>query len=444
MPRPFILCVNDDGYVFHPSVQCADFTSMSLCRHCVRHTVPHMNHSLSFVSLVSLPPLSAHVAPPLIVVAAAHRYAATGLQTVARALSEFADVLVVAPASNQSAKSMSLSLGTPLEVLEHTADGDAFRVFSVSGTPVDCVIAAFHHMLPQLKLKTPDLVVSGINHGGNLGADVMVSGTVGAAMYASLHYAVPSVAASVVFHSATSQPTSAAGRVKETLEFGTAAPFVAAFCQHVLAQVAAHPFLNEVTFNINVPNTRTDAPPPSTYRLCSSGVVNYVGPALVPIEDKPNTYFLGGVPAFADIPGSDCDAVVGNVIAVTPLAAGSPAGTYREELDRLGPMRSSAPAFEASAPAVPAPATDVPEETMVLKRSRMVQPSALLCPRSVEWLHGHTELAGFTALPSTVQSPAAAAAAAAAQRSRLWEWGVAALAGAVLGVAAGHALATRR
>ena len=99
---------------------------------------------------------------------------APGIQTLAAALRRVAQVTVIAPDRNRSGASNSLTLGRPLRV---TAAGE--RAYTVDGTPTDCV----HLGLSCLLLDDPpDLVVSGINHGANMGDDVLYSGTVAAAM----------------------------------------------------------------------------------------------------------------------------------------------------------------------------------------------------------------------------------------------------------------------
>jgi 5'-nucleotidase len=98
------------------------------------------------------------------------------LERIARALSK--DVWVVAPETEQSATSHSLTLRRPLRTRRLSR-----RRYSIDGTPTDCVLLAQHHIL---KDHPPDLVLSGINHGGNLGEDVTYSGTVAAAMEAAI------------------------------------------------------------------------------------------------------------------------------------------------------------------------------------------------------------------------------------------------------------------
>ncbi len=99
---------------------------------------------------------------------------AQGIRALAKELSDLAEIIIVAPDRNRSAASNSLTLETPLRVTELEKN-----VFSVQGTPTDCVHFALNELL---KDDLPDLVLSGINHGANLGDDVLYSGTVAAAM----------------------------------------------------------------------------------------------------------------------------------------------------------------------------------------------------------------------------------------------------------------------
>ncbi len=102
-------------------------------------------------------------------------YYAEGIRTLERiALALSDDVWLVAPATEQSATSHSLTLRRPLYIEQKSE-----RHFTVDGTPTDCVLVACHHILKDRK---PDLVLSGINHGFNLAEDVLYSGTVAAAM----------------------------------------------------------------------------------------------------------------------------------------------------------------------------------------------------------------------------------------------------------------------
>jgi 5'/3'-nucleotidase len=151
---------------------------------------------------------------------------AAGLRALESALMPLGDVTVVAPDSERSGSSQALTLHQPLRV--KTLDG---RHFAVGGTPADTVILAIYQLLPQ----KPHLVVSGINPGGNLGENLIYSGTVAAAQEAALH-GVPSFAISLV------------GRNPE--DFSGAAGVALQLARRVLQEGLAP----GIALNVNVPN----------------------------------------------------------------------------------------------------------------------------------------------------------------------------------------------
>ncbi|HKX32189.1 MAG TPA: 5'/3'-nucleotidase SurE [Blastocatellia bacterium] len=124
---------------------------------------------------------------PKILVTNDDGYFSDGLAALAEALEAVGEVTVVAPASEQSATAHSLTLTRPLRVRRI---GE--RRYSVDGTPTDCVTLALTKVLPE----RPDVVVSGINHGANLGDDVTYSGTVAGALEASI-FKLPGIAVSL-------------------------------------------------------------------------------------------------------------------------------------------------------------------------------------------------------------------------------------------------------
>lgn len=127
---------------------------------------------------------------PLILVSNDDGYDSKGICALRACLETVGDVYVVAPELEQSAKSHSLTLHRPLR---RRAVSD--RVTAVDGTPADCVYSALYH--PDLLPRRPDLVVSGINHGPNLGTDVHYSGTVAAAREAAVR-GIPAIAFSAL------------------------------------------------------------------------------------------------------------------------------------------------------------------------------------------------------------------------------------------------------
>jgi 5'-nucleotidase len=152
--------------------------------------------------------------------------AAAGLRVLAKSLADIGTVTVVAPSQERSASAQSLTLRQPI-FCEQVAERD----WSVEGTPVDAMILAFHTLLAV----RPDLVVSGINRGSNLGENVYYSGTIGAAMEGAIN-GVPSIAISI------------ASRAKE-VDFTPAAEFI----QRLAPLVLEKGLPKGVLLNVNVP-----------------------------------------------------------------------------------------------------------------------------------------------------------------------------------------------
>jgi len=152
---------------------------------------------------------------------------AEGLKTLEKALRDLAHLVVVAPDQERSAVSHGLTLHTKLHLKEISADH-----YIINGTPADCVIFALRHLFVQ----PPDLVISGINHGANLGDDIMYSGTVAAAREAA-HHGVPSIAISQAYYE------------DEPISFKRGAEFAREMVSSIL-----HSGLNgEICLNVNIP-----------------------------------------------------------------------------------------------------------------------------------------------------------------------------------------------
>lgn len=156
---------------------------------------------------------------------------APGIQALALALAQRHEVTIVAPDRNRSGASNSLTIFQPLRPQRVADLAPGLPVWSIDGTPTDCVHLALTGLLPQ----TPQLVVSGINHGANLGDDTLYSGTVAAAMEGR-RLALPALAISNISHSAS--------------DFSGAAQVAAELVERLLAQ----PLGPEVMLNVNVPN----------------------------------------------------------------------------------------------------------------------------------------------------------------------------------------------
>jgi len=127
---------------------------------------------------------------PLILLTNDDGIEAEGLRCLQEALQDIADLLVVAPDRERSAVSHGLTIHQPLQLEERSKNR-----YTLDGTPADCVIYALSHVASD---PLPDLIVSGINHGANLGDDIMYSGTVAAAREGSRH-GIPSLAVSQAY-----------------------------------------------------------------------------------------------------------------------------------------------------------------------------------------------------------------------------------------------------
>ena len=217
--------------------------------------------------------------------------AAKGLRALVDAVSPLAEVWVVAPETEQSATSHALSLHKPLRIRKH-----AERWFGVDGTPADCVYLAVHHLM---KGAQPTLVLSGINHGGNLAEDVIYSGTVAAAMEGSL-LGFPSIAFSLV--------------TRKTLEFEHAARFAHALVKTALgAKLPA-----QMLLNVNVPSNGA----PVGYQITRLGRHLYEAGVVEKEDPRGRRYYWIGGSGYehVSIPGSDCNAVhESKCVSVTPL-----------------------------------------------------------------------------------------------------------------------------
>ena len=219
-------------------------------------------------------------------------FQAPGIVALYEALTAFAEVEVVAPEHNNSAKSNALTLHSPLYV--HTAP-NGFRY--VNGTPADCV----HIALTGLLDYRPDLVVSGINNGANIGDDTIYSGTVGAAMEGYL-FGIPAIAFSQV--------------EKGWGELSAAAATAADLVQRVAAQRSGgQPWL----LNVNIPNLPLDQlKPPKVCRLGRRHAAERVITMDSPRGDT--MYWIGGAGAAADASeGTDFYATAAGHVALTPL-----------------------------------------------------------------------------------------------------------------------------
>ena len=202
------------------------------------------------------------------------------------------EVWVVAPEHEQSAASHAISLTRPLRIRKLKP-----RWFAVDGTPTDCAYLAIHHLM---KDAVPGLAVAGINHGPNLADDVTYSGTVAAALEASL-LGVPAIAFSLV---ARARP----------LDFTHAARFA----RGLTAAALEHPLPPRLVLNVNVPSATI----PRGWAVTRLGRNSYGNQVVENTDPRGRRYYWIGGNGYTheDLPGSDCNAVLDeNLISVTPV-----------------------------------------------------------------------------------------------------------------------------
>ncbi|MBA2545943.1 MAG: 5'/3'-nucleotidase SurE [Solirubrobacterales bacterium] len=231
---------------------------------------------------------------------------AKGLQSLRRALAAMPelDVSVIAPDSNRSATARSITTRSPLWVEEITFD-DGTTGFATDGTPVDCVRFADLGLTGE---KKPDLIVSGINHGANLGDDITYSGTVAAALE-GIVLGIPAIA--------VSQQSGAREmdfRLGRQFDFDVAAAFTA----QLVRGVAQDPIPDDTLINVNCP-----AGEPSGVEVTHLGKRLYNDELKLVDEDAEGSRrryeIYGFEPSFEDEEGSDLSAIAQGRISVSTL-----------------------------------------------------------------------------------------------------------------------------
>jgi len=214
-----------------------------------------------------------------------------GIKTLAKALKRVGEVFIVAPDRERSAASHSLTLHKPLRV-----EKIGPNAYAINGTPTDCINLAVNGILK----KRPDLVVSGINKGGNLGDDVTYSGTVSAAMEGTL-LGIPSFAISLVSIS------------RENFDFKNAARFAARLARFILKNRLP----KDTLLNINVP----DVDEIKGYRITKQGKRLYGDAIVEKVDPRGKKYYWIGGDILKWEGGEDTDfkAITSNFISITPV-----------------------------------------------------------------------------------------------------------------------------
>lgn len=168
---------------------------------------------------------------PLILITNDDSIEAPGIHHLADCVRSLGDVYVVAPAHPHSGQSAALTVNEPLRINELPSEKDGIRLFTVDGTPVDCIKLALHTIVPR----KPDVVFSGINHGSNSAVNVTYSGTMGAVIEACMQ-GIPAVGFSLLHHS-----------MKADFTLSTA------FVANIAADVLANGLPAGICLNVNIP-----------------------------------------------------------------------------------------------------------------------------------------------------------------------------------------------
>jgi len=217
---------------------------------------------------------------------------APGINALAAALAAIGEVTVVAPDRERSASAHALTLHHPLRA-ELIAPGR----YAVDGTPTDCVNLGIHSLIDF----HPDLVVSGINRGANLGDDVTYSGTVAAALEATL-MGIPAFAISLAC-------------VQYGADYGAAA----AFAVRLALQIRSNGLPQDTYLNVNVPDAAAELL--RTPMITTQGKRRYEGTIVDSVDPRGRSYYWIGTADldFHDIDGSDFAALRRGHISITPL-----------------------------------------------------------------------------------------------------------------------------
>ncbi|MHC2995304.1 MAG: 5'/3'-nucleotidase SurE [Candidatus Atribacteria bacterium] len=220
-----------------------------------------------------------------------------GIQILKRQLDNIAEVIVIAPDRERSTIGHAMTLRKPLSIKEIKVNGD-FWGYSVNGTPTDCIVIG---LLEIMKNKKPDLIVSGINRGPNLGDDIIYSGTVSAAMEGALRN-IPSLAISIAAY--------------EDFKFESAALFT----KKLISNLVKNDLPKNLILNINVPNINYDEI--KGIEITRHGKRVYQD-EVKKINDPQGIthYWLGGdLPEGKIEPDTDFEAIYNRKVSITPLS----------------------------------------------------------------------------------------------------------------------------
>ena len=245
------------------------------------------------------------MARPLILITNDDGYRAQGLLALREAVADLGDVMVIAPDRERSACSQGITIKGPLTIerIDHTT-------YAVDGTPADCVILALASLLP----KKPDVILSGINRGANLGDDVYYSGTVGGAREAAF-WGIPAGACSLV---------TAGARV----DFSAAAKYSRQLCELLLTTPPA----SGVLLNMNVPSRPENEL--KGIKVTRQGMRGHASAVSVTKDSRGRAFYWIAEPfdVWDEADGDDMAAIRAGFVSISPLGKDT---TSHADLDMI-------------------------------------------------------------------------------------------------------------
>lgn len=229
---------------------------------------------------------------------------AVGIKHLADALREIARVTIVAPASNKSACGHSMTLTRPMSF--QSFDDDSY--YLQDGTPTDCIFLGLHNLFKEDE--KPDLVISGINIGSNMGEDITYSGTVAGAMEAVLH-GVPAISISQVFNDTMWE-------LKNLADFSLAKKTITEVVEKIFD--GGFPLEERKLLNINIPPCTIDEY--TGISITKAGYRVYGNDSHRNMDPRGNEYYWIGLHPLVwkdDAGTSDFEAIKQNKVSITPI-----------------------------------------------------------------------------------------------------------------------------
>ena len=234
-----------------------------------------------------------------------------GIYALWEAMNDIGETFIAAPSSEQSASSHSLTLSSPLRV-KILKRKNGFKGWSISGTPVDCVKIAIRSLMK----KSPDILISGVNHGANLGNNIMYSGTVSAAAEGMI-MGVPSIAISLASY--------------ETDNYGA----VKKYAKNIVAKVLDHGLPQDTLLNVNVPYCKLKEI--RGLKITSQGNQYFIDEYEKRIDPRNSEYYWIKGQMIDEDQSIDYDgkAIQENYVSVTPIHFKLTNELYKEDLKKI-------------------------------------------------------------------------------------------------------------